>query len=108
MEQRAWQLVRPQLERRSRRWYDQLIRVSEATRPVALTEVYRTGPGVGAAIAGERRRKRLACLQFALCDLVDGLSPEQCQQLREHDVLPDDFVARVVRQAKRVRKEINW
>ncbi|HEU5035218.1 MAG TPA: hypothetical protein VFT62_10760 [Mycobacteriales bacterium] len=108
LERRAWELARHDLERKSRRWYDQLTRLLEATRTVSITDAYRTGSSVGAAMAQDRRRTRLACLQLAVSDVVCGFTPEERTQLREHDALPADFVARVQAQSKVVRTEIRW
>ena len=108
LEQRAWELVRPELERKSRRWYDQIIRFFESTKTVSLYQVYTVGPGVGAARAKEARGRRLGSLQFAVSDVVDAFSPDEQTRLREHDELPADFIARVLAQAKVVRAEVDW
>lgn len=108
LEHRAWELARHELERKSRRWYDQVIRVLESTKTVSINEVYRSGPGVGAAMAKEGRGRRLGCLQFAVSDVVQAFSPEERERLREQDELPPDFVAKVLKQAKVVRSQVMW
>lgn len=59
-------------------------------------------------MAKQKRSERLACLEFALADIVDAFTAEEREQLRRHDALPADFVDRVVRQAKVVDAQIRW
>ncbi len=108
LERRAWVVARPELERLSRRWYDQVIRIFESTKTVSVTQVYRTGPGVGASMAKDKQAERLACLQFAVSDVVAGFTPEQRHALKEAGVLPADFIERVRREAAVVRTRVKW
>jgi hypothetical protein len=108
LRRKAWELSRAELEHRSCRWYDQVLRIFESTKTVAVTQVYGTGPGVGTGMAGEKQRERLAALEFALADVVDAFDAEECRALRDEDRLPEDFLDRVARQAKVVAKQVRW
>ncbi len=108
LRQRAWSLSCEELERRSRRWYDQVWRIFEAGKAVSVTQLSQSGLGVGAALAKDKRSERLACLEFALADVVDAFTAEEREQLHQHDALPPDFIDRVGRRAKAVDKQLRW
>lgn len=72
------------------------------------TDVYTSGPGVGAAMAKERRQRRFASLQFAVSDVVDELTADEAYQLRVNGVLPSNFVAKVVRRARDIESGLDW
>jgi hypothetical protein len=107
LEQRAWELARAELDRRSRRWYDQILRVTESTKTAGINMV-NSGPGIGAARGKERRGKRLASLQFAVCDAVQAMAVEQQQRLRDDGQLPDGFIDDVVKRAKLIERQTSW
>jgi hypothetical protein len=111
----------PELARRSRRWYDVVLRVlGGLTPPSGLkgtlsnkqgsspTYVQHAGgaPAMAGDLARGMRDDRLAPLKFAASELADELSTDERKRLRQSGELPDWFLPRVQDRAVAIRKDL--
>lgn len=105
LERLAWVSCGGELERRSRRWYDQISRVMGARR-TSLPTVANVRPSLGSELTRDRRRHRLAALQFAVGDMVGNLTDDERRRLRSSGSLPPTFVDAVLSRAKLIEREM--
>lgn len=98
----AFLAAKPQLQRRARPWWVRLIRLGDVggARPGG-------GPGAGSVdgMADEIGRERMSSYAFACDRVVEHLSVEERQALRQTGVLPLWFLPQVEELAEEFRRE---
>lgn len=99
VQRQVWLVCSDEAARKSRHWFDVIIRVGRAGMGVRTA-------GLGTDMVNADRAARLSAMQFAASDLIPRLTEQEVAELRANRALPQWFVPEMVRLSKTIEREL--